>query len=70
MRGVRLRLKPKMEALLLPLGEHIGRHCGLDQAAVDTFRATVFESLNTMLEQERLRARGIEYLVADSLTLV
>jgi len=70
MRGVRLRLRSKTEALLPPLGEHIGRHCGLDQAAADTFRAVVFESVNTMLDQDGTRSRALEYLLADDFTLV
>ena len=70
MRSIRLRLRRKMDALLPPFGEHIGRHCALDEAAQDRFRAAVFESLNTMLEQDGMRTRGMEYLLTDDLTLV
>jgi len=70
MRVIRLRLGPKMDALLPPFGEHIGRYCALDQAAQDRVRAAVLESLNTLLEQDGMRARGMEYLLADDLTLV
>lgn len=69
-RGRKLYLRWKMERLLPQLGEHIGRHCALDEAAVDKFRATVFESVNTMLEQDTPRGWGLENLRADDFTLV
>ena len=69
-RGVTQFLRWKMERLLPQLGEHIGRHCALDEAAVDKFRATVFESVNTMLEQDNPRGWGLENLRADDFTLV
>ena len=69
-RGRKLYLRWKMERLLPQLGEHIGRHYALDEAAVDKFRATVFESVNTMLEQDTPRGWGLENLRADDFTRV